>query len=463
MDILELITDITTENNINYGNLEKYNGGFIILNIYNPNISIPLHKFWFYIENVKIIKIKNNIIDIALSEIHNKILINYINNLELNIQHYINNNINKKPILKKTIQISNTFFPIMKLKLDENSILYNDNDELIEKKLLQENNFISLFIELNNVIINNNIAQWWLSFSIIQIKQNKLFDRKKSLFLQKNINLSHQQPLPPPLPLPLIFPSQNINKLNKIIDKPHNITRLNISTTDIVSQLGKLKKINNYQNNLISTNNSLTINPKIKINDSSNESFINKNNDLLNDSISTNNSITINPKIKINDSSNESFINKNNDLLNDSIINKNDELLNESFIDKNDELLDESFIDKNDELLNDSIINKNDELLDDSIINKNDELLDESFIDKNDELLDGSFIDKNDELLDESFIDKNDDLINNKKNKKNIKYNDKEKQEKFMIVMDEMINKIIKKNKRIDREIMFVDNIMNNI
>ena len=242
MDIFQLITDITTDNNISYDNLEKYNGGFMKLNIYNPTIPIPMHKFWFFIENVKIIKITNNIIEIALSDIYNKTLIDYINKIESKIQQYINDNIVKKNILKNTIEKVNVSFPIMKIKINENSILYNENDELIEQHSLQQNNIVNIFIELNNIIINKNIYQSWLSFDIIQIKQNKLYDIKKSFFIKKNI----PPPPPPHHTLPKLEMSNNTK--NKITEKPQ-ITRLNISTNDIVSQLGKLKKTNYNTNN----------------------------------------------------------------------------------------------------------------------------------------------------------------------------------------------------------------------
>jgi CRISPR/Cas system CSM-associated protein Csm2 small subunit len=39
----------------------------------------------------------------------------------------------------------------------------------------------------------------------------------------------------------------------------------------------------------------------------------------------------------------------------------------------------------------------------------------------------------------------------------------KEKHENFLNVMDEMINKIKKKNKRVNKEISMVDNMMSNI
>jgi len=441
MDIFQLITNTSTENNIKYDNLEKYNGGFMKLNIYNPDICIPMHKFWFFIENVKIIKISNNTLDIALSTTHNNIIY-YIDKMEINIENYIKTNISKKNTLKKIIEQHNSFFPIMKIKLTESSIIYDENDEIVDKNIIQQNNIVSLCIELNNIIINKTNHSSWLSFDVVQIKQHKLFDMKKSLFVKKQV--TNIPPPPPPLPSHLQIPgniqlpshmqlSNNLSDQlpnysylpqksetgihtikNKPIEKPL-LNRLSISTNDIVSQLSKLKKINNP----------IIKSPFVTINSNSN----------LNSNLNSNNDTTLNKQ-------NIELIN-NNDLL----IQSNDDLKNESMTD----------------LKNESMTDLKSESMTDLKSESGYDLKSESNHDLKSESVTEMICDINSASLDDSNSENN---LKNKKSKpiKIIYDNEtKEKHENFLNVMDEMINKIKKKNKKVNKQILMVDNMMSNI
>ena len=254
MDIHKLITNIDKEHNISYDDINKIGSGFLKLNIYNPDIFIPMHKFWFYIDNVKIINNKDNNIEIALSEKNNGSFINYINKMENDIQVYINNYISRKSKLRKSVELSIKFFPIIKCKIIESSILYDENDNIIND--VKSNDIINLFFELDDVTINKNNFTCWITFNALQIKKNKLFDIRKSLFCK-----SHSVPIIPPPPLPLLNQSNNESnnqnnpikpviqhKMNSKFDPPKRpMSRIDISASDIMSQLGKLKKTN-YQN-----------------------------------------------------------------------------------------------------------------------------------------------------------------------------------------------------------------------
>ena len=71
----------TKINNIEYSAIESINTFTKRIKFYNPEVSEPLHKFWYMVGNAKIIKKNQNILSIALSSTDTK-LIESIKNLD---------------------------------------------------------------------------------------------------------------------------------------------------------------------------------------------------------------------------------------------------------------------------------------------------------------------------------------------------------------------------------------------
>ena len=173
MDINQIITDVTSDIKIHFDKLENVKNEFNKFNIYNPNIFIPMQKFWFYIENVRIVDNINTkkYVEIALSENIHKSIINYIDNLEIEIEKYIKL-INPKYTFIKSVQKTTSFYPLIKIKIPLSTIIYDSNDEIINN--LHKNDSINLYMELSNIWINKFTHNSWSSFESIQIKKNKI-------------------------------------------------------------------------------------------------------------------------------------------------------------------------------------------------------------------------------------------------------------------------------------------------
>jgi hypothetical protein len=80
---MDYFTDITKEPNIIYDRKNMIGISHIKINIYNKDLPIPMHPFWFLIKKTKICDYDNKVISIIINEPK---IIDYIQKLELCIK-----------------------------------------------------------------------------------------------------------------------------------------------------------------------------------------------------------------------------------------------------------------------------------------------------------------------------------------------------------------------------------------
>lgn len=232
---------------LHYSDIENVNAFMKKIKFYNPNVEIePLQKFWYKINNAKIIKKSVNNLEIVLSQNDEK-LIKSISILDDKINIILkekdNSFINNKSIINKA-----NYPPIMLLFFDDTSMFYDEAHNEKNYYDLKIDTKISLFIELESVIINGiNCNKKW---KILQLKETNMLNNKTNFFSPNIIRNN----IPPAPLLPQISQISQIpqiissipNILN--ISKPNNspikqeYSRSMINVNDIRNVLSKLRK-----------------------------------------------------------------------------------------------------------------------------------------------------------------------------------------------------------------------------
>jgi len=232
--------------NLYHSNIEQINSFFKKIKFYNPKINEPLHKFWYNINNAKIIKKNANNLEIALPQ-NDANLINSINNLD----DLINNKLkdfDNNYICNKTIITNKNYPPYIILNIDNTTKFYNNENIQINYIDLENENKVNLYIEFDCVIINSlNNKVCSKKWKILQLKKiNSLLDNNLNFFENKIIQ---NIPPPPQLPPPsnIIQPSlilQQPQLLKSVVnqEKPKDFSRNIINIHDIKNALGNLKK-----------------------------------------------------------------------------------------------------------------------------------------------------------------------------------------------------------------------------
>ena len=267
--INELLTDIKSEKqNIIFDKPKSYGTSYYTIDIYNADINYPLQKFWFHISKSKIIEKTDNYIVLVLSTNNNNDnnLINYINELEHKIFKTIQNNLIGTIVkIKYSFNRNKNYPPTIKLDIRGDISFFDQNDETIDIKNIENNMLVTAFIELNNIIISEE--EIWILWRILQIKKLDTIDFKKSFFKITNKNIEkdniiipndvQKAPPPPPPPLPAINLSSEakikpINIVKKDVinkEEQNKVSKFIISESDILNQLNKLKKTKDVNNN----------------------------------------------------------------------------------------------------------------------------------------------------------------------------------------------------------------------
>jgi hypothetical protein len=241
------------------------------LSVYNPLIKHPLQKFWFHLPKVKIINIQNkNNISIALSNnTTDDKIINYITEIELLINKYLMLKLNKtKYNIQSSFIIKDDYATQMCISVNNNTTIFDENDNDSHVSYLKTNTYISCLIELSEILMDN--TQGWIIWSILQIKILPAINFKTSLFSKINDTsnqehkiINHSICAAPPLDS---SPSQDTRPLSSIVKYISNIDRNNtneptnkstgklmISTAALLDQINKLKKNKIRSYNHIST------------------------------------------------------------------------------------------------------------------------------------------------------------------------------------------------------------------
>jgi hypothetical protein len=269
--INDFLSDINKPiNNILYSELVNYGPSYYTLSIYNPNINIPLQKFWLYIMKAKVINKEKEYISLALSYQDNDKLINYITSIETHVFDHLKNNIKCDiSINKKTIINDSNFYPIFKLKLSSSIPIFTHDNLQCSLDNISIGSHISLFVELDYIIIAKKEVMY--TWKILQIKQLVEIDFSKSLFLfstpitpsyapsispsyAPSISPSYAPPIAPSYAPPIApFYAPHIGTSNRapIASPQHNTQTvqddrptLSISANELLSQISKLNKVN---------------------------------------------------------------------------------------------------------------------------------------------------------------------------------------------------------------------------
>lgn len=193
-------------NNIDYGKMETINSFTKKMHFYNPDVMEPLHKFWYYIQNAKIVKKTPHNMTIALS--NNDIsLIESIKSLDQKTNNILTDILKNRDTLCDSIKFTKNYPPTMTIDIDDESIFFNSTNDNISYKKINANSKIQLYIKFDCVIITS--SEYFFKWKILQMKEIKNIDFTTKFF-HNNQNLHHiskspqvpdvpQVPLAPPI------------------------------------------------------------------------------------------------------------------------------------------------------------------------------------------------------------------------------------------------------------------------
>jgi hypothetical protein len=259
------------------------------IEFYNTMVDEPLHKFWLFLENVKIVSKKESTVTIVISKKYTS-FINSVNFIEKSINSVLNREYNDQIKTTPSIRKNKNYPHTMEINTDEETIYFNCNCEKIKRSELDKKCCISMYIELDYVIISSSIDgnKYVKKWRLMQAKEQKKITQ--DMFSVKEVkqdailyNSSHP-PLPPPLPSMLIN-APNLNyktekKNNPIIegDKKPNVPTVDkkngLSAPTLEQILERLKIMKEKSQNKINGENldpiKKTINDKNIIDDDKN-------------------------------------------------------------------------------------------------------------------------------------------------------------------------------------------------
>lgn len=168
----------TKINSIEFCNIEPINSFSKRIKFFNPEVSEPLHKFWYFISNAKILKKNNGLIDIVLSS-NDKNLIKSIQNLDYKTSEIIDG-IHIKCKLESSIHITPNFPPVFALTYDSNTKSFNSENNQISCMDIKIGSKVQLYVEFDCIILGSNgCSRRW---RVIQIKEMESINLSVNLF-----------------------------------------------------------------------------------------------------------------------------------------------------------------------------------------------------------------------------------------------------------------------------------------
>lgn len=168
----------TKINNIEFANPEKISVFTQKMRFYNPDISEPLHKFWYFIPNAKLIKKGQGLLTIVLSSSDTN-LIESLKSLDEKTDHIIKKIIPGKPI-SPTIKISSNFPPVLEVNVDTESKCYDQENAVTNYMSIKNNAKIQLYMEFDSVVSGADRCE--RKWRVIQLKENKPIDLNANMF-----------------------------------------------------------------------------------------------------------------------------------------------------------------------------------------------------------------------------------------------------------------------------------------
>jgi hypothetical protein len=226
------------------------------IHIFNKDLTVPMHPFWFLIKKTKIVDCENNIISVIMNDIK---IIKFIEKIEDYLSQELNKNINHSIIRKKNN------YSYINMKFSENTICFNNSNKKINLEDLDFiNNYLDIFFEIQYIIYDEESFK--IIYNIKQIKENVLYNIQESIFAEpKPVNnilpvisgppsMSNFGPpnimpnLGPPNIMPNLGPPNIVPNL--ALPKPPEINKLKepapvrlvLTADQLAEQIKKLKK-----------------------------------------------------------------------------------------------------------------------------------------------------------------------------------------------------------------------------
>jgi hypothetical protein len=198
-----IISEPINTDNIIY-NIENINYFTDKIILYNANSTIPLHKFWVYINKSKVVKIlsinKIKTLFMALSVKND--FTEHIKMIESKCNDKLkSDNVTKINVSSKLVDF-NKSFPVMELSLDSETIMFDLDNNKKDIMDLNVGTELELICELENFIYSTkSLKSTW---RIVQLKKTRLIDLNVPLFDKIS------KPVPVPVPVPPVIHIQPI-------------------------------------------------------------------------------------------------------------------------------------------------------------------------------------------------------------------------------------------------------------
>lgn len=235
------------------------------IQVYNSKAEVPMQKFWYKIEKVRIFEIKKNskLLIFAVSNTASN-LVSHIKTIDDYMFNYVNDKIIKdtksndgsnklkKIVSKNSITKSEGNILLWEMFYDIDTQFFDDDNELMNPNSLRNIDDIDVFVELNRVIFDStNVCCKW---KIVQLKKTN-YVNKSICFFKKNEqqkNIVHvqytQQPIinmqpviqPPTLKPPVI--QLPVIQAPTIQSGPCRISN-DVLLKEITEKMNQLKKV----------------------------------------------------------------------------------------------------------------------------------------------------------------------------------------------------------------------------
>lgn len=175
-------------------NPESVNSFVRKIKFYNPKINEPLHKFWYFIPNAKLTKKAKGVVSIVLSSSDTN-LVASIKSLDDKVDQILQS-INPKYLPEPSIKEYQNYPPVLELCVDNDSMCYDQENNVINYMKITNGAKVLLYIELESVMIGStkSIRNW----RIMQMKETKSIDLSMNLFTQPQSSPFSQLPYQPP-------------------------------------------------------------------------------------------------------------------------------------------------------------------------------------------------------------------------------------------------------------------------
>jgi hypothetical protein len=149
------------------------------IDVYNSEADETLQKFWICIEKAKLLKKNKKRIQVAIFHKDND-LVTFMKSLDSKINETVkltNTHIEHHGV---SLELSDTFPPVLELDIDQQSFVFDNNNNKIDYYSIPNGSSISMYIELEGVYLDNmsDFKNW----KVLQMKENIIIDLGVSLF-----------------------------------------------------------------------------------------------------------------------------------------------------------------------------------------------------------------------------------------------------------------------------------------